>query len=67
MPNSTADLWIQINFLWPHENLLGSRRNFKRNTDRHGIRDWKSIIDPLFTRVTKKDLGFFGFSTILTI
>ena len=57
MPNRAADLWIQINFLWPHENLLGSRRNFKRNTDKHGIRDWQSIIDPLFTRVTKKDLG----------
>jgi hypothetical protein len=56
MPNGAKDLWIQINFLWPHENLLCSRRNFKRNTERHGIRDWKSTIDPLFTRITKQDL-----------
>lgn len=57
MPNGAKDLWVQINFLWPYENLLGLSRNFKKNTDRHGIRDWKSTIDPLFTRITKQDLG----------
>jgi len=57
MPNGAKDLWVQINFLWPYEELLGSRKNFKRNTERHGIRDWKPTLYPLFTRITKQDLG----------
>lgn len=56
MPNGARDLWVQINFLWPHENLLGNKNNFRRNADRHGIRDWKDTIYPLFTRIRKKDL-----------
>ena len=57
MPNGAKDLWVQLNFLWPHENLLRSRRNFKMNTEKYGMRDWKSTLYPLFTRVTKQDLG----------
>ena len=57
MPNGAEDLWVQINFLWPHENLLDRSRRFKRYTKRHGIGTYKSTIEPLFTRVRKKDLG----------
>jgi len=56
MPNSASDLWVQFNFLWPHNNLLGKPKRFGRYTKRHGIGIYKSIIDPLFTRVRKKDL-----------
>lgn len=56
MPNSASDLWVQFNFLWPHDNLLGKPKRFERYTKRHGIGIYKSTIDPLFTRVRKKDL-----------
>ncbi len=57
MPQNAADLWVQINFLWPYENILGNNLVFKRYTKNQGIGKWKSVIDPLFTRIKKSELG----------
>lgn len=57
MPQNAADLWVQINFLWPYEKILGNNLVFKRYTKNHGIGKWKSVIDPLFTRIKKTELG----------
>jgi hypothetical protein len=57
MPQNAADLWVQINFLWPYENILGNSLVFKRYTKNQGIGKWKSIVDPLFTRIKKSELG----------
>ena len=57
MPNTAGDLWVQMDFLWPHEKILGDAGNFKRYTKNNGIGKWKSTIEPLFTRIKKSELG----------
>ena len=61
MPQSAADLWIQLNFLWPYgsngKKLLGDNLIFKDYTQKHGLGRWRETVSPLFTRVTKKELG----------
>ena len=54
MPNTAADLWVQINFLWPHHEPLGNDYSYIRYAKTHGIGKWKNHLDPLFTRVTKR-------------
>lgn len=58
MPNGFGDLWTQVSFLWPERHLFGNRVQFRtlvstpagQEAARHRLR-------PLFTRVTKSDLG----------
>jgi len=58
MPNNAEDLWTQLTFLWPHNNPLGNNIPYRRYAKNHGIGDrYKDSIKPLFTRITKKDLG----------
>lgn len=61
MPNSLEDLWSQFAFLWGDSSPLGSVSNYLREirgskTDT-SIKTVKSKIDPLFWRVTKKQLN----------
>lgn len=61
MPNNLADLWTQLTFLWHDQLPLGSSEQYLRivqNDKREeAIRHTKTMIDPLFFRVTKRELG----------
>ena len=57
MPNDARDLWVQITFLWPYDFPLGNDVSYMRYAKNHGIGKWKNILDPLFTRIKKSDLG----------
>lgn len=55
MPNGARDLWTQITFLWPNEEVLGNRRVFTaRENDLDSIRE---DIRPFYIRIRKRDLG----------
>jgi len=59
MPNRWYDIWTQFNFLWPLMGILDDARYFKdfTNTRQELGDNYKKIIDPLFTRVAKKNIG----------
>lgn len=60
MPNSYLDLWTQLTFLWPNEQILSSRiyyNNFINNNDDKVIQNYLiNNVNPFFMRVTKSDL-----------
>ena len=57
MPNNAVDLWVQFDFLWPYDKILGKPEEFKRYTKNNGIGKWKPTVTPLFTRIKKSELG----------
>jgi len=61
MPNDFADVWSQITFLWPKYLPLGDIRDYirkiKTNNTTDNIEFIKERINPLFFRVTKKQLN----------
>ena len=60
MPNGYKDLWTQLTFLWPNEQILGSRINFDNTLRNMGNNDVQNYlnqnISPFFVRVTKSNL-----------
>lgn len=56
MPNDARDLWVQITFLWPYDFPLGNDITYMRYAKNHGIGKFKNTLDPLFTRIRKRDL-----------
>jgi SNF2 family DNA or RNA helicase len=62
MPNDARDLWTQITFLWPdvdNASPLGPQLQFNDRIKRTGglPEKYREILDPLYCRITKKDLG----------
>ena len=57
MPRDAQDLWTQFTFLWPYDNPLGNEIPYRRYAKAYGIGKFRPQIDPLFTRISKKDLG----------
>lgn len=57
MPRDAQDLWTQFTFLWPYDNPLGHEIPYRRYAKSHGIGKFQKQIDPLFTRISKSDLG----------
>lgn len=59
MPNDARDLWTQITFLWPDTPPLGPQLQFNDQIKRIGglPERYREILDPLYCRITKKDLG----------
>lgn len=55
VPNSLEDLWSQFTFLWPNENLLGTKSAFKAKIIRNPS-FIKNTITPLFIRINKDEL-----------
>ncbi len=58
MPNDLTDLWSQFTFLWPFKNLLGEPLAYKaiaKSLD--GLGRVREMINPFYTRVTKKQLN----------
>lgn len=58
-PNSLADLWSQLNFLYPDLDVLGTRDRFRFRVDRRGAQIDQEVgrrLKPLFWRVRKRDL-----------
>ena len=61
MPNDARDLWTQMTFLWPNNYPLSNVAPYVRYSKTHGIGErFKDALDPLFTRITKEDLGLPG-------
>ncbi len=58
IPNNLMDLWSQITFLWPGEQVLGDRNSYRfkceNETDIKGI---KEAVKPFIFRTTKRELG----------
>jgi SNF2 family DNA or RNA helicase len=58
MPNSYADLWTQITFLWPGKQVLGDRIPYRyRCEDEAKHKSIREAIRPFFVRVTKSELN----------
>lgn len=63
MPQSALDLWTQLNVLWPHEELTGSRSSFRLRADTQ----FDALINdvrPVFLRTPKNALGIPDFRII---
>lgn len=59
-PNSVADLWSQMTFLWPNPQVLGSRDQFKyrlADGDETVLAGIRKQISPLYWRTTKAELA----------
>jgi SNF2 family DNA or RNA helicase len=59
-PNSMADLWSQLTFLWPTHPPLGSREELRRLLDddpEHSVESVRDRIAPLYWRTKKTELG----------
>jgi SNF2 family DNA or RNA helicase len=58
VPNNYSDLWTQITFLWPGEQILGDRVTYQyRCEDEMEIEKIRKSIQPFLYRVTKPELG----------
>jgi len=58
-PNSAADLWSQMTFLWPNPPILGTRDQFKvhvKRDDSEALRQIREQLLPFYWRIRKKDL-----------
>lgn len=55
VPNNLEDLWNQFTFLWPKENLLGTKYSYKEKIQ-SSPSEIKRKIDPLFIRINKDEL-----------
>jgi SNF2 family DNA or RNA helicase len=57
VPNNLTDLWSQITFLWPGEQVLGDRNSYRyRTEDKNEVGKIKSAVKPFIFRTTKKQL-----------
>jgi len=58
MPNDFSDLWSQITFLWPGEQVLGNRAQFRyRCDDKNELDAIRQSVRPFFHRAKKTELG----------
>lgn len=61
MPNGLADLWTQFTFLWYDQLPLGSSEQYLRGIQdgkqEEAISQTRTFINPLFFRVTKRELA----------
>ena len=55
MPNDTRDLWTQMTFLWPNEEILGNTRQYAARQD--NIDAIREDINPFFIRINKRTLN----------
>jgi SNF2 family DNA or RNA helicase len=58
-PNSAADLWSQMSFLWPNPPVLGARDQFKaqlKRDDAEALDEIREQLFPFYWRIRKKDL-----------
>jgi len=63
MPQGPLDLWSQLNVLWPHEELTGSRAAFKARADSQFDR-LIAHLRPAYTRTPKSALGIPPYEVI---
>ncbi len=66
MPNYHQGLWNQFEFLYPNQNLLGSYESFAAGLVDNPFNQQRAIdeLDPLFTRITKNQLGLPPIDTV---
>lgn len=58
MPNDFTDLWSQITFLWPAEQVLGNRDQYRyRCEDSNELDSIRRSLRPFFFRAKKSELG----------
>jgi len=58
MPNDFTDLWSQITFLWPGEQVLGNRAQYRyRCEDENELDSIRQSLWPFFFRAKKPELG----------
>lgn len=55
MPNSAKDLWTQITFLWPNEEIFGNTKQFAARQD--NLDAIREDINPFFIRINKRALN----------
>jgi SNF2 family DNA or RNA helicase len=58
-PNSAADLWSQMTFLWPNPPVLGTREQFKFQVGREdpgSVERLREQLFPLYWRIRKSEL-----------
>ena len=65
MPKNEKDLWTQITCLWPNSDPLDRPWVYKKYVEKEKkFGKYQPILDSLFTRVTKDDLGLPGWNFI---
>lgn len=58
MPNDFTDLWSQMTFLWPAEQVLGNRDQYRyRCEDENELDSIRQSLHPFFFRTKKSELG----------
>ena len=58
MPNDFVDLWSQITFLWPAEQVLGNRNQYRyRCEDVNELDSIRQSLRPFFLRTKKSELN----------
>ena len=58
MPNDLTDLWSQITFLWPAEQVLGNRDQYRyRCEDSDELNSIQQSLHPFFFRAKKSELN----------
>jgi len=58
MPNNLKDLWTQLNFLWPANEILGNKESYYYFCEsENNLQLVQKKIEPFFTRIPKSDLG----------
>ncbi|MBZ5647160.1 MAG: DEAD/DEAH box helicase [Acidobacteriia bacterium] len=58
-PNSAADLWSQMTFLWPNPPILGTREDFKSQVTKEesgSLDQLREQLFPFYWRTRKRDL-----------
>jgi SNF2 family DNA or RNA helicase len=55
MPNDARDLWTQMTFLWPNEEIFNSRQRFLSRVD--NLESIREDIYPFYIRINKEQLG----------
>ena len=66
MPNDLVDLWSQITFLWPGEQVLGNREQYRyRCENENEYESIKQAIQPFFFRTKKAELGLPPIKTLV--
>jgi len=65
MPKNEKDLWTQITCLWPNSDPLDKSWVYNNYVEKHHeFGRYQPVLDSLFTRVTKDDLGLPGWNFI---
>ena len=58
LPNDYTDMWTQITFLWPGQQVLGDRLSYRfKCEDKDSQSGIRKAIRPFFYRVQKSELG----------